>query len=106
MIAVGAALEDSVDVAAAIAPLGGVIERGLNLEFLHDVWVRQWRVGQFHAVVAGDADALDRTNVFVLTLAVYLDANLPTPQMGCCIQFTLGPGSEGEQLLKILRRQR
>ena len=36
---IGAALQDGVNVAAAVAALGGVIQRGLNLEFLHDVRV-------------------------------------------------------------------
>ncbi len=35
----GAALQDGVNVAATVAALGGVIQRGLNLEFLHDVRV-------------------------------------------------------------------
>ena len=36
---IGAALQDGVNVAAAVAALGGVIQRGLNLEFLYDVRV-------------------------------------------------------------------
>ena len=69
-------LRIGVDVAAAIAALAGVVERGLNLEFLHHIGVGQRSVGEFGDVVVGGADAFDQIVVVVLALAIDLNANL------------------------------
>ena len=44
VIACSAALEDGIDVAAAIAPLGGVVEAGTDLEFFDRVRIGERRV--------------------------------------------------------------
>ena len=106
MDAVRTRFQNRIDVPAAVAPLAGVIERRLHLEFLNNVRVRQRSIREFRDVVIGDADPFDQIVVVVFALAVHLYAYLPPPQLRRRIQFTLRSRRQRQQLLEILRRQR
>src|ERR1700686_3019618 len=72
----GSTLENRVDVASAITPLGCVIQAGLNLKLLHRVGTRQWRVQQLGISQIGDADSIQHVVVVVLPLAIDVDAHV------------------------------
>src|SRR5271165_173240 len=102
----GATLQDGVDVAAAVAALAGVVERGLDLEFLDDVGVGQGRVGEFRDVVIGGRDSFDQIVVIVLALAVDFDAYVAAAKLCGRVEFALCAARQREQLLEILCGQR
>ncbi len=106
MECVGAGLEDGVDVAAAVAALGGVIQRSLDFEFLNYGRIGQRSGGEFGDVVVGGADALDLVVVVVFALAVDLDADVAASELRGGIEFALSAAGESEQLLEVLRGER
>src|SRR5439155_3030578 len=102
----GSRFEDCVDVPASVSALAGIVKRSLYLEFTHHVGIGKRHVRGLGYVVIGRTDALDQIVVIVLALPVHNDAHIASPQLGGGVQFTLRPGGERQQLLKILRRQR
>ena len=101
-----AGLENGVDVAAAVASLRGIVEAGLNFEFLDYIRAGQGRVSEFRNVVVSGADSFDQVVVVVFALAIDLDANVATAERGGGVQFGIGSGREGQQLLKVLGGER
>ena len=106
MKSLGSRFEDCVDVPASVSALAGIVKRSLYLEFTHHVGIGKRHVRGLGYVVIGRTDALDQIVVIVLALPVHNDAHIASPQLGGGVQFTLRPGGERQQLLKILRRQR
>ena len=101
-----ATLQNSIDISPAIPSLRGVVETGLNLEFLHDIGAGERRVSQFGNVVVGRTDPFNQIIIVVLALTIDLNANITAAELGRGIQFALRAGGKGKQLLKILRSQR
>ena len=87
----GPALESGVDVAAAVASLGGVVEAGADLELLDGVGVGQRRVGQFAEGVVGYGDAVDQIVVVVFSAAVYVDVTAPRPSCAALFKSEEAP---------------
>src|SRR5712692_4117721 len=98
----GAGLQNGVDVAAAVAALAGVVQRGLHLELLDDVGIGERDVSGLRDVVIGGADALDQIVVIVLALAVHDDADVAAAELRGSVEFALRAGGKREQLLIIL----
>src|SRR5579863_5940490 len=71
MIGSRSGLQNRVDVAAAIASLTSVVERGLHLKFLDHIGIRKWHVGRLGHVVVRGTDTFDQVIVVVLALAVH-----------------------------------
>ena len=101
-----AGFEDGVDVASAVAPLAGVVERCLHLEFLDHIGIWQRNVGGLGHVVVRCADSLDQVIVVVLALSVHDDADVATSQLRRGIQLALRTAGKRQQLLIVLRGQR
>ena len=97
-----ARLENRVHIAAAVAALAGVIERGLDLELLNDVRIGERDVGGLRHVVVSRADAFDQVVVVVLALAIDNYANIAAAKLGGGVQIALRPGRQGEQLFEVL----
>ena len=85
MYLVGSALQDGVNVASAIAALGGIIKARLHFELLNDVGTWQGRVRQFRDIVIARGDALDLIVVVIFALSIHVDARITTPQRSGCI---------------------
>ena len=102
----GTALQNRVNVAAAVTSLGRVVEAGTDLEFLDGVRVGNRRVRQFAKRVVGSRDALDQIVVVIFSAPVHVDAHIPAAQCGCIVQASRGARREIQQLLKVARCQR
>jgi hypothetical protein len=99
----GAAAQYGVDVAAAVASLGGVVKRSLDFELLDDIRIRQWDVVVLRNVVVGGAYALNQIVVVVLALSINEDFGGAAAQLGGSVEFAVSAGRESEKLLIILR---
>ena len=89
MKCLGTGLENGIYVAAAIAPLAGIVERGLHLEFTNYIRIRQRNIGGLPNVVIGRTDSLDQVIIIIFALAIDNDAHIASSQLRGCIQFAL-----------------
>ena len=106
VILAGAGLENSVDVAAAVAALAGVVERCLHLEFLNDVGIGQRNVGGLGDVVVSGGDSVDQVVVVIFALAVDKQLHRATAELGGGVKFALRAGGKSQELLIVLRSKR
>ncbi len=101
----GAGFQDGVDVAAAVATLGGVVETGAHLEFLDDVGAGERGVVELADGVVIRADAFDLIVVVVVAATVDVHADGTAAELRGGIEGRRSSGGESQQLLKILRGQ-
>src|SRR5262249_47885435 len=99
-------LQYGIDVAAAVASLGGVIKRSLDFEFLNHVGIGKRSIGELRHVVVGGRNAVDQIVVVVFALAVDDDAHVAAAETGGAVQFALCASREREELLEILCGER
>ena len=101
-----ARFQNGVDVAAAVAALARVIERGLDFEFLDDVRIGQGHVRGLRHVVVGRANAFNQVVIVVLALAIHDDAHISAAELRRGVQLALRAGGKSQKLLVVLGRKR
>src|ERR1700680_1908250 len=103
VIRCGARFQNSVDVTAAVASLGGVVKTRADLEFLNDIGAGERGVVELADGVVIRADAFDLVVVVVIAAAVDVHADGATTELRGGVEGGRSAGGEREQLLEILR---
>jgi len=98
-------LQRDLDVAAAIAPLRRIVQRGLSLELLHRLWVGQRDVVQDGKIEIVRVDSFELEVVVHRALPVDVDADGAAAQGGGVGHFRIRSCRKREQRKEITRGQ-